>query len=149
MQIAVPSARQPVKTDPWRSGLSGHDGPPGSRADRATAGADLGVELANPIGRRRLDRNERRSASLRWLAGASLTGLCGVTLIGAALYLDLDSQYDFAEAPEFAAPARPADAQEEGVNPGKGDRLLRPVDIVSDKQTFKVPTRSKSATRKW
>ena len=37
-------------------------------------------------------------------------------------------------------PRAPADAQEEGVNPGKGDRLLRPVDIVSDKQTFKVPT---------
>ena len=69
-----------------------------------------------------------------------MTGLCGVTLIGAALYLDLDSQYDFAEAPEFAAPARPAESQEEGVNPTKGDRLLRPVDIVSDKQTFKVPT---------
>ena len=33
-----------------------------------------------------------------------------------------------------------ADAQEEGVNPGKGDRLLRPVDIVSDKQTYKAPT---------
>ena len=77
---------------------------------------------------------------LRWLAGASLAGLCGVTLIGAALYLDLDSQYDFAEAPEFAAPIRPADSQEGGVNPSKGDRLLRPVDIVSDKQTFKVPT---------
>ena len=69
-----------------------------------------------------------------------MTGLCGVTLIGAALYLDLDSQYDFAEAPEFAALARPAELQEEGVNPTKGDRLLRPVDIVSDKQTFKVPT---------
>lgn len=92
------------------------------------------------MGDDRLDRNERRSASFRWLAGASLAGLFGVTLIGAALYLDLDSQYDFAEAPEFAAPARPADAREEGVNPGKGDRLLRPVDIVSDKQTFKVPT---------
>jgi murein DD-endopeptidase MepM/ murein hydrolase activator NlpD len=77
---------------------------------------------------------------VRWLVGASLTGLCGVTLIGAALYLDLDSQYDFAEAPEFAQPARPAEAQGEGVNPTKGDRLLRPVDIVSDKQTFKVPT---------
>ncbi len=112
----------------------------GSRADRATAGADLGVEPPIRLGDDRLDRNERRSASLRWLAGASLAGLCGVTLIGAALYLDLDSQYDFAEAPEFAAPARPADGQEEGVNPGKGDRLLRPVDIVSDKQTFKVPS---------
>jgi murein DD-endopeptidase MepM/ murein hydrolase activator NlpD len=111
----------------------------GSRADPATAGPDLGVEPPIRLGDDRLDRNERRNASLRWLAGASLTGLCGVTLIGAALYLDLDGQYDFAEAPEFAVPARPADAQE-GVNPGKGDRLLRPVDIVSDKQTFKVPS---------
>ena len=63
-----------------------------------------------------------------------------MTLIGAALYLDLDSQYDFAEAPEFAASQPAADLQEAGVNPSKGDRLLRPVDIVSDKQTFKVPT---------
>jgi murein DD-endopeptidase MepM/ murein hydrolase activator NlpD len=119
----------------------------GSRADRATVGSDLGVEPPIRLGDDRFDRNERRNASLRWLAGASLAGLCGVTLIGAALYLDLDSQYDFAEAPELAAPARPADAQEEGVNPGKGDRLLRPVDIVSDKQTFKVPTGIKIGDR--
>ena len=112
----------------------------GSRVDRAPFGPDLGVEPPIRLGDDRLDRHERRTASFRWLAGASLAGLFGVTLIGAALYLDLDSQYDFAEAPEFAAPARPADVREEGVNPGKGDRLLRPVDIVSDKQTFEVPT---------
>ena len=112
----------------------------GSRGDRATVGPDLGVEPPIRLGDERFDRNERRAASFRWLAGASLAGLCGVTLIGAALYLDLDSQYDFAEAPEFAAPIRPADLQEGGVNPSKGDRLLRPVDIVSDKQTFKAPT---------
>jgi murein DD-endopeptidase MepM/ murein hydrolase activator NlpD len=112
----------------------------GSRGDRTTVGPDLGVEPPIRLGEDRLDRNERRTASLRWLAGASLAGLCGVTLIGAALYLDFDSQYDFAEAPEFAAPAGPAGSQEGGVNPSKGDRLLRPVDIVSDKQTFKAPT---------
>ena len=76
----------------------------------------------------------------RWLGGAALTGLCGVALIGAALFFDLDRQYNFAEAPEFATAAAPSGSQEEGVSPGKGDRLLRPVDIVSDKQTFKVPT---------
>ena len=112
----------------------------GSRGDRATVGPDLGIEPPIPLGEDRFDRNERRTASFRWLAGASLAGLCGVTLIGAALYLDLDSQYNFAEAPEFAAPPRPADSQDGGVNPSKGDRLLRPVDIVSDKQTFKAPT---------
>jgi murein DD-endopeptidase MepM/ murein hydrolase activator NlpD len=103
-------------------------------------GLELGVEAPIRLGDDRLDRSERRRASLRWLAGAALTGLCGVTLIGAALYFDLDSQYDFAEAPEFATVAAPTDVEEEGVSPGKGDRLLRPVDIVSDKQTYKVPT---------
>ena len=97
----------------------------------------MGVEPPIQLGEDRLDRGERRRTSLRWLAGATLTGLCGVTLIGAALYFDLDSQYEFAEEPEFATVAAPAD---EGVNPGKGDRLLRPVDIISDKQTYKVPT---------
>ena len=101
---------------------------------------ELGVEPPIRMGDDRLDRAERRRASLRWLAGAALTGLSGVALIGAALYFDLDSQYDFAEAPEFVIGAAPADSQEEGVSPGKGDRLLRPVDIVSDKQTYSVPT---------
>ncbi len=103
-------------------------------------GLELGVEPPIRLGDDRLDRSERRRASLRWLAGAALTGLCGVTLIGAALYFDLDSQYDFAEAPEFATTGAPTESEEEGVSPGKGDRLLRPVDIVSDKQTYKVPT---------
>ena len=112
----------------------------GPRSDRSMLGLELGVEPPIRLGDDRLDRSERRRASLRWLAGAALTGLCGVTLIGAALYFDLDSQYDFAEAPEFATAAPPTDVEEEGVSPGKGDRLLRPVDIVSDKQTYKVPT---------
>src|SRR6202030_1824514 len=107
---------------------------------RRLAGPTVGAAPRIRLGDDRLARSQRRLASLRWLAGATLAGLCGVTLIGAALYLDLDSQYDFAEAPEFAASQPPADSQEAGVNPSKGDRLLRPVDIVSDKQTFKAPT---------
>ena len=112
----------------------------GLRSDRAIIGLELGVEPPIQLGDDRLDRNERQRASLRWLVGATLTGLCGVALIGAALFFDLDSQYDFAEDPEFAATSAPVDGQGEGINPGKGDRLLRPVDIVSDKQTYKVPT---------
>jgi murein DD-endopeptidase MepM/ murein hydrolase activator NlpD len=119
----------------------------GSRADRANFGLELGVEPPIRIDDDRVDGGERRRASLRWLAGAALTGLCGVTLIGAALYFDLDSQYDFAEEPEFATAAGPTDSANEGVSPGRGDRLLRPVDIVSDKQTYTVPTTIKIGDR--
>ncbi len=101
---------------------------------------ELGVEPPIRLGDERVDRSERRRASLRWLAGAALTGLSGVALIGAALYFDLDSQYNFAEAPELATAPVSSESQDEGVSPGKGDRLLRPVDIVSDKQTYTVPT---------
>ncbi len=107
--------------------------------DRASAGLELGVEPPIRLGDDRLDRAERRRASLRWLVGAALTGLSGIALIGAALYFDLDSEPNFAEAPEFAG-AAPGEAGQEGVSAGKGDRLLRPVNIVADKQTFRVPT---------
>jgi len=63
-----------------------------------------------------------------------------VALIGAALYFDLDRESNFAESPEFATAAAPSEAEEEGVASGKGDRLLRPLDIISDKQTYTVPT---------
>jgi murein DD-endopeptidase MepM/ murein hydrolase activator NlpD len=108
---------------------------------------ELGVDPPIRLGDDRIDRHERRRASLRWLAGAALTGLSGVTLIGAALYFDLDSQYNFAEAPEFATAAVLPDEQEEGISREKGDRLLRPVDMVSDKQTYKVPTTIKVGDR--
>ena len=54
-------------------------------------------------------------------------------------FISISTVSTISQATEFAAPARPAEAQE-GVNPAKGDRLLRPVNIVADKQTFKVPT---------
>ncbi len=110
-----------------------------SARDRASAGLELGVEPPIRLGDDRLDRHERRRTSLRWLIGAALTGLSGVVLIGAALYFDLDSQSNFAEAPEYAAGSPTAEGAEEGVSAGKGDRLLRPVDIVADKQTFTIP----------
>jgi murein DD-endopeptidase MepM/ murein hydrolase activator NlpD len=77
---------------------------------------------------------------LRWLIGVVTTGVCGVALIGSALYLGLDRQSNFAEAPEIAVPPRHEGAPEAAVNPGKGDRLVRPLDIVAAKQTFKAAT---------
>jgi murein DD-endopeptidase MepM/ murein hydrolase activator NlpD len=110
------------------------------RSDRSHAFIDLGREQPIDSGVRRLQAQDRRAISFRWLVGAVLTGLCGVALIGSALYLGLDSQSNFAQAPEIAVPTRHEGAQEAGVNPGKGDRLVRPVDIIAAKQTFKAPT---------
>jgi murein DD-endopeptidase MepM/ murein hydrolase activator NlpD len=111
-----------------------------TQGERSRFIVELGHEPPIEIGGGRIEAGERRGVSLRWLAGIALAGLCGVTLIGSALYLDLDRQSTFAEAPEFAVAAHKDSAEGEGVNPGKGDRLVRPIDIVAAKQTFKVPT---------
>jgi hypothetical protein len=108
--------------------------------ERARLSIELGHEPPIEIGGSRMEGRERRGVPLRWLAGVALTGLSGLALIGSALYLDLDRQSTFAEAPEFAVAAHKDNAEEEGVNPGKGDRLVRPIDIVAAKQTFKAPT---------
>jgi len=110
------------------------------RAGPSRAVVDLGREQPIEAGERRPDHHERRNISFRWLSGAVLTGFCGIALVGSALYLDLDRQSNFAQAPEIAAPARPTSEAEQGVNPGKGDRLVRPVDIVAAKQTFRAAT---------
>ena len=106
--------------------------------DRLRSIVELGHEPPIEIGEPRIDGRERRRISLRWLAGVALSGLSGLALIGAALYLDLDRQSNFAEAPELANLARHEEA--EGVNPSKGDRLVRPIDVVAAKQTYKAPT---------
>ena len=130
-----------------------------ARGDRAVVGVELGVETPIRLGDDRLNRAERRRASLRWLAGAALTGLSGVALIGAALYFDLDSQSNFADAPEFVPAPRPTDGQEEGVSPGKGDRLFvrstssptsRPTSVpttikVGDKEVVKARAFTRAA----
>jgi murein DD-endopeptidase MepM/ murein hydrolase activator NlpD len=110
------------------------------RAGSSRAVVELGREQPIEAGERRPDQHERRNLSFRWLSGAVLTGLCGVALVGSALYLDLDRESNFAQAPELATTARPTSAQGTGVNPGKGDRLVRPVDIVAAKQTFRAAT---------
>ena len=111
-----------------------------ARIDRSRTFIDLGQEQPIDTGPRRIDVQDRRHVSLQWLIGAVLAGSCGAALIGSALYLGLDRQSNFAQAPEIAVAPRHDGNQETGMNPGKGDRLVRPVDIVAAKQTFNDAT---------
>jgi len=90
-------------------------------------------------------RGERRGetarrVSLRWLAGSGLTGLIGAGLLGGAIYAAFDREANFAEAPTRALLNRKDLGESEKVNPAKGDRLIKSVDVVAAKQTYRTPT---------
>ncbi len=111
-------------------------GTAGRRGDRVLA--DLGHEPAILWDDSSDEAPDRARAPWRWVAGVTLSGLCGLALIGSALYLDLDRQSYFAAFPEFVSATQPDESGGEHVNTGKGDRLVRPVDIVAARQDFNI-----------
>lgn len=108
------------------------------RLDWSQTAGDLGLEPAIEVGGHRHSPLDRRRISIRWFGGTIATAVAGATLIGAAIYAALDRQSNFAEAP-VAALTGPKEV-ESGINPSKGDRLVKAIDIIADKQTFKAPT---------
>ena len=99
----------------------------------------LGDEPAIESDGRRHSAHDHRRVSLRWLSGTILTGLSGACLIGAAAFAALDQRAPVAEMPILAQASRRNDG-DSVVNPRKADRLVKSVDIVAAKQTFKAPT---------
>jgi len=82
---------------------------------------------------------ERRNLSLRWLTATVLTGLFGAGLIGSAIVVSLDNEFNFAERGQFAqSSAQRASSPDR--SPRRGDRLFVATDIVSAKQSFRTPT---------
>jgi murein DD-endopeptidase MepM/ murein hydrolase activator NlpD len=108
------------------------------RSDRFNGAIELGLEPAIEADGKRHTAFDHKRVSTRWLAGTILTGLTGAGLIGAAAYAALDHQSYFAESPSPAAPSK-RDAADVGSNPRKGDRLVKSVDIIAAKQTFRAP----------
>ena len=110
------------------------------RFDAPRVSVELGHEPAIELAGARSEARERRRIPLRWLVGVALTGLTSAALIGSTLYLDLDRKSTFAEEPEFATPLLHRETSEQqGANLIMGDRLVRPIDVVADKQTFTSP----------
>jgi murein DD-endopeptidase MepM/ murein hydrolase activator NlpD len=106
---------------------------------RGSLFAAIGVEPPIVAEGDRLGMESQRRVSPRWLAGTALTGLIGATLLGGTIYAAFDREAYFAEAPTHAILARREPAEDSSVNPKKGDRLLKAVDIIAAKQTFKAP----------
>ncbi len=104
------------------------------------ANMEFGVDPAIDADRTRHVSFDRRRVSLRWLCGTLLTGLSGAALIGSAIYAALGHQTYFAEAPVPSLSQRKEINLDFGVNPRKGDRLVKAVDIVAGKQSFQAPT---------
>ncbi len=102
--------------------------------------ASIGVEPPIEAQGDRLGTESQRRVSPRWLAGTGLTGLIGAGLLGGAIYAAFDREANFAEAPTRAVLVRREQPEASGVNTKKGDRLLKAVDIVAAKQTFKAAT---------
>jgi murein DD-endopeptidase MepM/ murein hydrolase activator NlpD len=113
---------------------------------RHAACADIGTEPPIEADGRRHTPEDHRHVSLRWLTGTVLTGLTGALLIGAAVYSALDGESNFAEPPTPAVSTR-NDKADALVNPRKGDRLVKSIDIVAAKQSFRTPTIVKSGDK--
>ncbi|HTV33390.1 MAG TPA: M23 family metallopeptidase [Methylocella sp.] len=101
---------------------------------------DFGVEPALQADGGRHAPLDRRTISLRWLIGTLLAGVSGGTLIGAATYAALGHQTHFAEPAAAALAHRAEITLDFGVNPHKGDRLVKAVDLIAEKQKFEAPT---------
>ena len=119
----------------------------GLPAASSFARADIGDEPAIEADGRRHSVDDRRRVSIRWLMGTVLTGLSGALLISSAAYTALDQQTRFAEAPTRAQVARRDEHDSQTVNPKKGDRIMRAVDVVAAKQTFRAATTAKSGDK--
>jgi murein DD-endopeptidase MepM/ murein hydrolase activator NlpD len=130
--------------------MSVHLGPPnpGIRLRPSRFGViEFGIDPAIEAGDARQVSFDRRKVSLRWFTGTLLTGVSGGALIAAAIYAALGHQTYFAQAPAPALSQRKEITLDYGVNPRKGDRLVKSVDIVAEKQSFQAPAAIQSGDK--
>jgi len=120
-----------------------------ARRDRAPGLVDLGDEPPLDASARRHAMDDRRRVSARWLAATILTGLSGAGLMAAAVVGVHDNVRNVAGRPQMNASGRQAQpsADRPLVAARKGDRLIRSVDLMTAKQTFKTPATIRAGDR--
>ncbi len=125
--------------------LGSHQFVPGLWPGRFYGGVDLGHEPAIEADGGRHSSFDRRRISLQWFSGTILTGLAGGALIAAAISASLGNHAFIAEPPSLA-PRKEVNV-DFGVNQHKADRLVKSVDIIAAKQTFRAPTTIKAGDK--
>ena len=110
---------------------------------------DLGDEPPLDAGARRHAMDDRRRVSARWLAATVLTGLSGAGLMAAAVVGVHDNIRNAASRPQLSGSSRQAQpsADRALVTARKGDRLIRSVDLMTAKQSFRTPTTIRAGDR--
>ena len=130
---------------PYQPVLDGHGRALERSIERGGLRVELGVEPAIEIDGAEHTDLDRHRVSLRWLSGTVLTGLAGAGLIGAAVYAALDPRSMNPENPEIAVVER--SSAREAAPARKGDRLVKAVDIVAARQTFRTATTVRAGDR--
>ncbi|MCX5494282.1 M23 family metallopeptidase [Kaistia dalseonensis] len=108
---------------------------------------DLGHEPPLSVGTSPDGAPQRRSVSIRWLAGTILTGLTSTVLMGGALMAALDGRHQLAVPPETGRVAKVATADPGLSNGHKGDRIRPTREPISDRQVIQVSTVSRQGDR--
>ncbi len=106
---------------------------------------ELGVEPPIEVASKRSLQHDRRLISFRWLAAVVMTGIAGSALIGVTIYAAQNGLATLAQAPELSTVKR--QVNDSVAEPEKGDRLIKSADIISEKQSFRVPTAVKIGDR--
>lgn len=119
--------------------VAGQGGEPASLAD--IYGDEPAITLGgdHPAG-------ERRGFSYRWLAASLLVGVCGTALLAGAIYIAVQGETVFADAPEMAQIApQPSTAAVTAAR--KGDKLVQQVALPSARQTIRAPFAQRQGER--
>lgn len=117
----------------------------GWQGDLARAAELLGEQPAITLGPRH-PAVDRHLFSFRWLAASLLVGVCGTALLAGAIYVAVQGETVFAEAPEVAQPVQPA-AASVAPNARKGDRLVQQVALPSARQLIRAPFAQRAGER--